>query len=90
MKVLMVSGRVGNDPSSHLVLTGSANWTPQAFTSGDELLLRVSGPRFYEQYSKQFDFIRARSERLPNVDSPLDPIRPYSVTNLLPIEAYYE
>jgi phosphatidylserine/phosphatidylglycerophosphate/cardiolipin synthase-like enzyme len=90
MKVLMINGRVGADRSVHRVLTGSANWTPQAFTSGDELLLRIDGRRYYGQYSRQFDFIRARSDRLPNVNSPLDPIRPYSVTNLLPIEAYYE
>jgi phosphatidylserine/phosphatidylglycerophosphate/cardiolipin synthase-like enzyme len=90
MKVLMINGRVGANPSAHQVLTGSANWTPDAFTSGDELLLRVQSRRFYQQYSEHFDFIRARSQRLPNISSPLDPIRPYSVTDMLPIEAYYE
>jgi hypothetical protein len=90
MKVLMINGRIEADRSVRQVFTGSANWTPQAFTSGDELLLRIEGNPYYGQYARQFDFIRARSTRLPNIDSPIDPIRPYSVENLLPIEAYYE
>jgi hypothetical protein len=81
MKVLMISGRMGRNPTNRVVYTGSANWTPLAYTSGDELLLRVRSRAAYRQYSRHFDFMAARSRRLPNQPTTVEPLKPYELLN---------
>ena len=82
MKMLSIKGRVGNNRKARIVYTGSANWTPQAFKVGDELLLRTSTRRAYQQYNRHFQYVKTRSVRRSNTVTTVAKIRPY---NLNPI-----
>ena len=55
-KYMTISGHYGDDRSASYVFTGSSNWTPQGI-SGDELILRATGPRLVSQWNKNFQFI---------------------------------
>ncbi len=57
MKSIAVSGNVGNDPSSWVVWTGSANFSDLAKYS-DEVTLRVPTRAAYEKYAAHNAFIR--------------------------------
>ena len=82
MKMLSIKGRVGNNRKARIVYTGSANWTPQAFKVGDELLLRTGTRRAYQQYNRHFQYVKTRSVRRSNTVTTVAKIRPY---NLNPI-----
>ncbi|MGN6129165.1 MAG: phospholipase D-like domain-containing protein, partial [Nocardioidaceae bacterium] len=57
MKTVAVSGNVGDDPSSWVVWTGSANFSDLAKYS-DEVILRVPRRNAYEKYAAHNAFIR--------------------------------
>ena len=76
-KYLTISGHYGDDRSASYVYTGSSNWTPQGI-SGDELILRATGPHLVNQWNRNFDFIWDRRSR-PVGSSPgpsFDPVLP--------------
>lgn len=81
MKALMISGHVGKVRNEKLVYTGSANWTPDAFTTGDELTMRLNLNTMWNRYNKNWEFIKARSTRLTNKNTTVAELKPY---NLLP------
>ncbi len=57
MKTVAVSGNVGDDPSSWVVWTGSANWSDLARYS-DEVILRVPTRAAFERYAAHNAYIR--------------------------------
>lgn len=57
MKTIAVSGNVGDDPSSWVVWTGSANFSDLAKYS-DEVILRVPRRAAYEKYAAHNAYIR--------------------------------
>jgi phosphatidylserine/phosphatidylglycerophosphate/cardiolipin synthase-like enzyme len=55
-KYMTISGHYGQDRSASYVFTGSSNWTHSGI-SGDELILRATGPRLVTRWNQNFDFI---------------------------------
>jgi hypothetical protein len=58
-KVFSVSGRYGDDPDARIVWTGSHNWSNDALRR-DDLLLKISDPKVFLQYRRNFQQIRHR------------------------------
>jgi phosphatidylserine/phosphatidylglycerophosphate/cardiolipin synthase-like enzyme len=48
-KLLIVNGRFDGDPSSHIVWTGSANWTDGSMRR-DEVILRINREPAFDKY----------------------------------------
>ena len=82
MKMMSIKGRMGKNPRAKAVYTGSANWTQDAYTRGDEMVIRLSTGRAWRQYNRHFEYVKTRSKRLPNTVTTVAKIRPY---NLNPI-----
>ena len=82
MKMLSIKGRMGNNRKAKTVYTGSANWTQDAYTRGDEMVIRLNTGRAWRQYNRNFQYVKTRSKRLPNTVTTVAKIRPY---NLNPI-----
>jgi phosphatidylserine/phosphatidylglycerophosphate/cardiolipin synthase-like enzyme len=82
MKMLSIKGWLGKNRSAMKVYTGSANWTQDAYTIGDEMVIRVSTARAWNQYDRHFEYVKTRSNRRSNIVTTVAKIRPY---NLNPI-----
>jgi PLD-like domain len=59
MKMLAVSGRVGNDRSAWVVWTGSNNWADRSVRA-DEVTLRIPSRGAYVRYVNHWQFMRNR------------------------------
>jgi hypothetical protein len=79
MKVLTIKGHFEGRRNARAVFTGSANWTPQAFKRGDEILLRIDGRKAYNQYNRHMRFVKTRSVRRSNTSTTIAKIRPYNL-----------
>jgi phosphatidylserine/phosphatidylglycerophosphate/cardiolipin synthase-like enzyme len=82
MKALVIKGNVAGNPRARMAFTGSANWTQNAFTGGDEVVVRYNTAKAWKQYNRHINYVKTRSNRLSNKNLPLEAIRPY---NLNPI-----
>ncbi len=58
LKMFAISGRVLDDPSAHVVYTGSNNWTDRS-NRADEVTLRIDSAAAYRAYVRQWRHIRA-------------------------------
>ncbi|WP_155992055.1 phospholipase D-like domain-containing protein [Nocardioides sp. URHA0032] len=61
-KYMTISGHYGKDRTASLVFTGSSNWTHSGI-SGDELILRASGPNLVNSWNRNFDHIWTKRSR---------------------------
>ena len=82
MKALVIKGNVGNNRKARFAFTGSANWTQDAYTAGDEVVVRYDTARAWKQYNRHINYVKTRSTRLSNKKLTLEQVRPY---NLNPI-----
>ncbi len=55
-KYFIISGHYGKHTSENRIYTGSANWAPSGLR-GDEVIFRARGPRLFNQYKANFDYI---------------------------------
>lgn len=55
-KYLLISGHYGKKTHENRIYTGSSNWAPSGLR-GDEVIFRARGPRTFNQYLANFNYI---------------------------------
>jgi len=63
-KYVLVKGSYAGDRSSHLVMTGSANWVDGGLDRGDEVTLAIRSRDAHREYLTQWHLVRRHSVRV--------------------------
>lgn len=63
-KVLTINGVLSGRPNTKVVYAGSQNFTPNATTDNNDLILRTAEVQLYDRYADNFNSIRRDTPRL--------------------------
>jgi len=61
-KLLIISGHYGKKTHENRIYTGSSNWAPSGLR-GDEIIFRARGPKVFDQYLANFNYIWEHGSR---------------------------